>query len=188
MYPIQTDVSANNHGDVGTTRRAARRRSTSRACRGKLAGVAGRASPSATAPLQKRVGAAGGGGVDGVVEGVDGDLLLRPEDRRGRDLERRQRDLGGAVDGGAVGDGRRPRRQPEGAEEAADDAPAGAVAPVREVVAAARSSSNVLMPSNLAVARAGAELAGRPRSFASSVLDSVMAAVPAKPATRPRPM
>ena len=44
------------------------------------------------------------------------------------------------------------------------------------------------MPSNLAVARAGAELAGRPRSFASSVLDSVMAAVPAKPATRPRPM
>src|SRR5919199_788048 len=51
----------------------------------------------------------------------------------------------------------------------------------------AMSSSNSLIPSTLVVARAGAELAARPRSLASSVLESVMAAVPAKPATSPLP-
>jgi hypothetical protein len=44
------------------------------------------------------------------------------------------------------------------------------------------------MPSALAVARAGAELGARPRSLASSVLEIVIAAVPAKPAIRPLPM
>ena len=38
------------------------------------------------------------------------------------------------------------------------------------------------------MARAGAVLGARPRSRASSVRETVIAAVPAKPATRPRPM
>src|SRR5271156_1042054 len=50
------------------------------------------------------------------------------------------------------------------------------------------SSSNDAMPSTFVVARAGAELGARLRSFASSVLETVIAAVPAKPATRPFPM
>ena len=194
---IQTELSAKDHGDVGPTRAAARLRSNSRACRQSLVmresadhrdvvrdpvrvgapagspAFRGARPTSATAPLQKRVGAAGGGGVDGVVEGVDGDLFLRPENRRRRDLERRQRDLGGAVDGGAVGDGRRPRRQPERSEEAADDAPAGAVAPVREVVEARAGEVAVEVggPQRLgrrarrrAARRAGAPRRGRPRT------------------------
>ena len=44
------------------------------------------------------------------------------------------------------------------------------------------------MPSTFAVARAGAVLGARRRSRASSVLETVIAAVPAKPASRPLPM
>src|SRR3954466_124965 len=44
-----------------------------------------------------------------------------------------------------------------------------------------------LMPRTFAVASAGAVLAGRWRSFCSIVLDTVMAAVPAKAAARPLP-
>src|SRR3954467_9912407 len=43
------------------------------------------------------------------------------------------------------------------------------------------------MPSIFAVARAGAELAARPRMRASSVDEIVIAAVPARPAARPFP-
>src|SRR5215469_9917903 len=50
------------------------------------------------------------------------------------------------------------------------------------------SFSKDLIPSALAVARAGAELGWRWRSRASSVLETVMAAVPARPATSPLPM
>jgi hypothetical protein len=50
------------------------------------------------------------------------------------------------------------------------------------------SSSNSVMPSTLAVARAGAELGVRPRSRASTVLETVIAAVPTTPATRPLPI
>src|SRR4051812_4913344 len=44
------------------------------------------------------------------------------------------------------------------------------------------------MPSTLAAASAGAVLKGRRRNFASTVLDTVIAAVPMTPATRPRPI
>jgi hypothetical protein len=53
--------------------------------------------------------------------------------------------------------------------------------------AAARSSSNEAIPSTLAVARAGVSLGLRRRALASSVLERVIAAVPAKPAKRPFP-
>jgi hypothetical protein len=61
---------------------------------------------------------------------------------------------------------------------------------VREVIEARLRDcvSKDAMPSAFAVARAGAVLGARPRSFASSVLETVIAAVPAKPATRPLPM
>ena len=51
-----------------------------------------------------------GGGVDGVVEGVDGDLALRPEDGGRGDVERGKGELGGAVYRGAVGERGRARR------------------------------------------------------------------------------
>jgi hypothetical protein len=52
----------------------------------------------------------------------------------------------------------------------------------------ATPSSKEEMPSTLAVARAGALLGARPRSLASIVLEIVIAAVPATPATSPLPM
>jgi hypothetical protein len=51
----------------------------------------------------------------------------------------------------------------------------------------AASSEKPSIARTFAAASAGAVLAGRPRSFISSVLETVMAAVPAKPATRPFP-
>src|SRR4051812_12831261 len=52
----------------------------------------------------------------------------------------------------------------------------------------APSDANVLIPSTFAVASAGAVENARWRIFASTVLDTVIAAVPAAPATRPLPI
>jgi hypothetical protein len=58
-------------------------------------------------------------------------------------------------------------------------------------VAKRRSSVSLLnfsIPSTFSAALAGAELASRPRTFISIVLDTVIAAVPTSPATNPEPM
>src|SRR3712207_6383453 len=52
---------------------------------------------------------------------------------------------------------------------------------------ASAPSSTGWTPSTFAAACAGAELAGRPRSFISSVLETVIATVPAAPANNPLP-
>jgi EmrB/QacA subfamily drug resistance transporter len=59
-------------------------------------------APASPAPVDQPIREPRRGRVDRVVQRVDRDLLLAPEDRRRRYLERRQRDLGGAVDRGAV--------------------------------------------------------------------------------------
>src|SRR6266496_983554 len=74
--------------------------------------------------------------VDRVVKGVDRDLLLRPEDRRRGDLERRQHDLRVAVNRGPVERRGLLRGQAALAEETPEDPPARAESPVREVVEA----------------------------------------------------
>src|SRR5436190_2862768 len=84
--------------------------------------------------VEQLVGEAGGRRVDQVVEEVDGDLLLLPEDRRWSDVQGGQRHLRGAVDRGAVGGGGGLWGEAGGREQPADDPPARAVAPVREVV------------------------------------------------------
>src|SRR4029453_12214425 len=74
--------------------------------------------------------------VDEVVEGVDCDLLLWPEQRGRGYLERRQGHLRGSVDRRAVGRACPAWRQTRGGQKSAQRAPGSGVAPVREVVEA----------------------------------------------------
>jgi hypothetical protein len=69
-------------------------------------------------------------------------------------------------------------------------APAGSIAQWTrfEKRLSACGLSNFSIPSTFSAAFAGAVLGGRFRSLASSVLDTVIAAVPARPATSPLPM
>src|SRR6266702_6324412 len=89
-----------------------------------------RAAPVA----QQLVGDARRDGVYGVMEGVDRDLLRRPEDGRWGDVQRGQGDLRAPPYSGAVGDRRGARRQAGGIKQSAHHSPAGAVAPVRKVI------------------------------------------------------
>src|SRR5947207_2124490 len=70
------------------------------------------------------------------MEGVDRDLFLGPEDGWRRDVERRQRYLCAAPHRRPVRGRSLPWRKSGGIEQAADDPPAGAVAPVRKAVEA----------------------------------------------------
>src|SRR5947208_15611628 len=101
--------------------------------------------PAAAAPVgamlvavKQLVGHAGGDRVDRVVEDVDGNLLRRPEHHRRGDLESWKRHLGAAPDRGPVCGSRRASGHTGGREQATHHAPAGAVAPVRQVVEARR--------------------------------------------------
>src|SRR5215217_6198484 len=62
---------------------------------------AGAGNPLGASVAERLVGDPGGQGVDSVMEGVDRDLLLRPEDRRRSNLERRQHHLRVTPDRGA---------------------------------------------------------------------------------------
>src|SRR5207249_1712652 len=84
-------------------------------------------------PAQPVADEARRGGVDEVVEDVERDLLLLPEDHGRRDLEGGERHEGTAPDRREVHRRRALRAESELAEDRAGDAPAGAVAPVREV-------------------------------------------------------
>src|SRR6266699_1045942 len=88
----------------------------------------------AASVAQQLVGDARRDGVYGVVEGVDRDLLRRPEDGRWGDVQRGQGDLRAPPYSGAVGDRRGARREADGIKQPAHHSPAGAVAPVRKVI------------------------------------------------------
>src|SRR5271165_4294920 len=115
----------------------------------RLPGASKTASPSmltdgatpvgvARVSVEPLVGHAGGDRVDGVVEEVDRDLLRGPEHHRRSDLQSRECHLRAAPDRSTMGCGRGSGRHPGGGEQASRDAPARAVAPVRQVVEACR--------------------------------------------------
>src|SRR3954470_23447469 len=108
--------------------------------------------------------------VDGVVEEVDRDFLATPEDEWRRDVEGGERDGGAAPYGGAVRGGRLGGWHPGRAEDAAHDAPAGAVTPVREV-AEARPREVVLELRDAERLRGGPRGGGRRGAVAELRLD-----------------
>src|SRR3954452_15241815 len=123
------------------------------------------ASPGAGAPAggDELVGEPRRDRVDGVVEEVDGDLFAAPEYEGRSDVEGGEGDRRAAPHRRAVGGGRLRRPGPRGAEDAAHDAPAGAVAPMREVVEASLREVGV---ERLDPERLGGRAGGRGRGLA----------------------
>ncbi len=101
--------------------------------------------------------------VNGVVEGVDRDLLLGPEDGGRRDVQGREGHLSATPDGRTVRRGGLAGGEAGRVEQPANDAPSGAVAPVGEIVEA-RLGDRVLerRDAQRLSGRAGGRRAGRP--------------------------